>query len=139
MTVGIPFRPHHFLCALGFQGKGYSDRFTTNMAGIVHRLRGPGGGDVMLRVTIQADAICAPCPHKRGTGCAKAATITALDNRHAAALGLADGDRLTWNQAQARIRANVQPGDLATLCAGCAWLDLGLCEGALARLHSDSS
>jgi len=132
----IRFRPHHFLCALGFQGKGYSGSFTANMAGIVDRLRGPDGGDVPLQVTHQADAICAPCPHKRGIGCAKEAKITALDRRHASALGLADGDYLTWDDAQARIRARVAPGDLQRLCAGCAWLDLGLCEGALARLHA---
>lgn len=135
----IQFRPHHFLCALGFQGKGYSDSFTANMAEIVDRLRGTGGGDVILQVTPQADAICAPCPHKRGLGCAKSAKITALDKRHAAALGLADGDCLTWDAAQARIRAQVMPGDLQALCAGCAWLDLGLCEAALSRLHANGA
>lgn len=135
----IRFRPHHFLCALGFQGKGYSDGFTANMAEIVDRLRGTGGGDVILQVTPQADAICAPCPHKRGLGCAKSAKITALDKRHAAALGLADGDCLTWDAAQARIRAQVMPGDLQALCAGCAWLDLGLCEAALSRLHANGA
>ena len=135
----IRFRPHHFLCALGFQGKGYSDSFTANMAKIVNRLRGPDGGDVVLHVTHQADAICAPCPHKRGLGCAKSAKITALDKRHAAALGLSDGDCLTWDDAQARIRAHVAPGDLQTLCAGCAWLKLGLCEAALSRLHINNA
>lgn len=133
----IRFRPHHFLCALGFQGKGYSEDFTANMAGIVDRLRGPGGGDLLLQVTYQADAICGPCPHKRGLGCEKSAKITALDSRHAAALRLRDGGCLTWGDAQARIRSHVAPGDLQTLCAGCAWLELGLCEDALARLHTD--
>ncbi|MBN2759138.1 MAG: DUF1284 domain-containing protein [Rhodobacteraceae bacterium] len=135
----IRFRPHHFLCALGFQGKGYSDKFTANMAEIVDRLRGPGGENVMLHVTHQADAICGPCPHKRGVGCVKDTQITGLDNRHATILGLSDGECLTWNEAQARIRAQVMPGDLTSLCAGCAWLDLGLCEDALARLHADST
>jgi uncharacterized protein len=135
----IRFRPHHFLCALGFQGKGYSESFTANMAKIVDRLRGPGGGDVVLQVTMQADAICAPCPHKRGMGCQKSTKISALDTRHAAALGLTHGDDLTWADAQARIRAQVAPGDLASLCAGCAWLELGVCEDALARLHTQNA
>jgi len=135
----IRFRPHHFLCALGFQGKGYSESFTANMAKIVDRLRGPGGGDVVLQVTMQADAICAPCPHKRGMGCQKSTKISALDTRHAAALGLTNGDDLTWADAQARIRAQVAPGDLASLCAGCAWLELGVCEDALARLHTQNA
>lgn len=135
MTEAIPFRPHHFLCALGFRGKGYADAFTANMADIVKQLRGPEGDQVLLEVTRVADAICAPCPHRRGTGCAEIAKITALDTRHAQALGLEAGMQLSWREAQARIRAQVAPGDLAQLCAGCQWLELGLCESALSALH----
>lgn len=135
MTAPVTFRPHHFLCALGFQGKGYSDEFTANMAGIVARLRAPGGEGVEIEVTFQADHICAPCPHRRGVGCEKARKIAELDCRHAAALGLRDGTRLTWGAAQDRIIRNVPEGTLAQLCAGCQWLTLGLCERALSDLH----
>jgi len=136
MSQGVTFRPHHFLCALGFQGKGYSYSFTANMAGIVDQLRAPDGGVVKIEVTYHADSICAPCPHKRGLSCEKATKIAALDKRHARALSLADGDCLTWADAQARIVAQVPPGSLAQLCAGCQWLELGLCEAALLELHT---
>ncbi|TQM92778.1 DUF1284 domain-containing protein [Roseinatronobacter monicus] len=136
MSASVTFRPHHFLCALGFAGKGYSDDFTANMAAIVDRLRAPGGGAVQIEVTYQADSICAPCPHKRGQSCEKAAKIAALDTHHAQALSLADGDCLTWADAQARIVAHVPPGSLAQLCSGCQWLELGLCEAALSELHT---
>lgn len=138
MTADLPFRPHHFLCALGFQGKGYSDSFTANMARVVDQLRGPDGDSLMLRVAFQADAICTPCPHRLGTGCAKSAKIARLDARHAAALGLVDDMQISWADAKARIRQAVKPGDLQVLCAGCAWLPLGLCESALASLHSEN-
>lgn len=134
----VRFRPHHFLCALGFQGKGYSDTFTANMAGIVDRLRAPGSDGVEIEVTFQADHICAPCPHRRGTGCEKSAKIVAIDARHAAALRLRDGDRLTWREAQARIVDRVPEGALERLCAGCQWHALGLCERALSDLHARS-
>ena len=55
----LKFRPHHFLCTLGFQGKGYSPGFVANFQAIADRLRGPdlavagaldlavgGGGDI---------------------------------------------------------------------------------------------
>lgn len=135
MTGPFRFRPHHFLCALGFQGKGYSDDFTANMAQIVDLLRGPDGSDTELEVTVQADSICAPCPHRRGVSCDKAARIATLDQRHAAALRLKDGDRISWAEARKRIRAHVPPGSLAQLCKGCQWLGLGLCEAALQKLH----
>lgn len=135
MTGPVRFRPHHFLCALGFQGKGYSDGFTANMAAIVDQLRAPGGNLTEIEVTHQADHICTPCPHRRGLGCEKSAKIAALDTRHAAALGLRDGMRLTWGDAQDRIICNVPEGALEQLCAGCQWHALGLCERALSDLH----
>lgn len=133
----LRYRPHHFLCSLGFQGKGYSEGFTANMGAIVMgRLRAGGGDDTMIEVTTAADAICAPCPKRQGDGCEAGGKIARLDAAHAAALNLASGDRLTWGEAKARIRASVPVGSLARLCAGCEWEPLGLCDAALARLHA---
>lgn len=139
MSDPLVFRPHHFLCALGFQGKGYDSGFTENMAGIVARLRRMDGDDVMIEVRFSADTICAPCPHRRGTGCTHSAKIATLDHRHAQALGLQDGTRLTWGDARARIRAQIPAERLDALCAGCQWLDHGLCRSALDRLHRDGA
>lgn len=130
----IRLRPHHLLCALGFEGKGYSDGFTTNMGALVARLNASGGATEVV-IAPAADDICAPCPHRRGTGCTEQGRIDTLDARHAAALALEPGARLSWSAAQARIRERVAPGALARLCAGCQWLDMGACERALARLH----
>ena len=136
----LRYRPHHFLCSLGFQGKGYSDAFTANMAAIVMgRLRAPQGDDVLIEVVPATDDICAPCPKRQGSLCAVQPKIDALDTAHAAALSLSPGDRITWRQAQARIRENVAPGALAMLCKGCDWLPYGICETALAALHSDAA
>lgn len=132
----LRYRPHHFLCSLGFQGKGYSDAFTENMARIVMgRLRAPAGASEVIEVAAATDDICAPCPKRRGTLCKSQPKIDALDAAHARALRLNPGDRLTWGEAQDRIRAHVPPGSLGTLCAGCEWQPFGLCEAALARLH----
>jgi len=133
----LRFRPHHFLCALGYQGKGYSDGFTANMSAIViDRLRAPDGDATAIQVTGHADDICTPCPKRRGNLCTNQSAITRLDRAHAAALSLKPREILTWGQAQSRIRQFVAPGDLKTLCQGCQWLELGLCETALARLHN---
>jgi uncharacterized protein len=134
----VIFRPHHFLCALGYEGKGYSPAFTGNMTAIViGRLRAPGGGATEIRVTGGFDDLCAPCPHNRGHACASQAKIDRLDAAHAAALGLQPGDQITWDQAQDRIVAQVPPGRLKTLCAGCEWEAYGMCEAALGRLHAE--
>ncbi|KAJ55523.1 hypothetical protein ACMU_12580 [Actibacterium mucosum KCTC 23349] len=132
----VRFRPHHFLCALGYDGHGYAPDFTANMTAIVMgQLRRHGGGRTMIEVTGTADDICAPCPHRRSAGCDQQARIDKLDAAHAAALDLSPGDRLSWDEAQARIVDRIKPGDLTRVCDGCQWLRYGMCEAALARLH----
>ena len=140
MPDPLRFRPHHFLCALGYQGKGYSDAFTANMTAIVvDRLRAPGGDEVIIETTGATDDICTPCPKRRGRLCTNQQAIATLDRAHAAALKLKPRERLTWGEAQQRILDNVPPGSLKILCAGCQWLELGLCEDALLRLHKEAA
>ena len=136
MKHPIQFRPHHFLCALGFEGKGYSEEFTESMAALVEgELRAPGGEQVLIEVVEGADAICGPCPSRRGRGCANDEKIARLDAAHARALGLRTGDRLSWGEALARICA-LPESALQEICAPCQWLQLGMCEAALKRLHA---
>ncbi len=138
MIRPISFRPHHFLCALGFEGKGYSDAFTANMSRMVDGiLRSPDGDETLLSVTFEADDICAPCPKRRGVGCESQGKIDTLDRDHAAALKLSPEQTLSWAEAKERIVANVRPDDLDRLCSGCSWLDGGMCKSALTRLHRD--
>ncbi len=137
MTAPIQFRPHHFLCSLGYEGKGYSDDFTANMGAIVMgRLRAEDGNDCVIEVVEATDDICAPCPKRRGQLCIEQSKIGALDVAHAQALNLEPGDRLTWGDALERIKSTVQPDDLDQICAGCSWLGAGMCKGALSRLLS---
>lgn len=131
----IRYRPHHFLCSLGFEGKGYSPEFTANMIAIVMgRLRTAAGAEAQIEVVATADDICAPCPSRRGLGCETGAKIARLDAAHAEALCLAPGDRLAWGEALARMQ-DLPDGILKRICAPCQWLSLGMCEAALARLQ----
>jgi hypothetical protein len=131
------FRPHHFLCALGFQGHGYSPAFTKNFAAIVHQLCGPDGDSTEIIVTQAADHICQPCPHRRGQGCHQQAKITALDHAHADALQVKAGDQLTWGEAKKRIVQHISPEVFEDICKPCAWKALGVCREALQALHQN--
>lgn len=129
----LKFRPHHFLCAVGFAGMGYSDEFTENMAEIVRSLR-KNGDEITIEVTAHADSICAPCPHRRGEGCETAAKISALDEAHAETLRVRPGDQLSWGEAKQRIIANISVEKHHEICAPCAWRPSGVCERALTVL-----
>lgn len=133
----VRLRPHHVLCSVGFEGKGYNDAFLANMGHIVNgQLRGPAGAEVQVMVTDVADSICTPCPRRIGLGCEAQAAIDRLDRDHGAALGLAPGNRLTWGDCLERVRTRVAPDDLDSLCVGCRWLSMGACKAALADLRA---
>ncbi|UWQ20674.1 DUF1284 domain-containing protein [Jannaschia sp. W003] len=132
MTEDIALRPHHVLCAIGFRGRGYDDGFVGNMARVVGGLR----AGARVWITGEADAICAPCPRRRGAGCEADAAIARLDAAHSEALGIAPGERHDWTALERRAAERVVPEDLDRLCEGCRWLPLGLCRGALAELRA---
>lgn len=65
----ITFRPHHFLCTLGFQGKGYSPSFVENYTRHVEALH--DNEDVEIEVVEKGDTICSACPHQKKGGAMK--------------------------------------------------------------------
>lgn len=130
----MQFRPHHFLCTLGFEGKGYSPEFVANYLELASRLRAPGGDEVHIDVVGRTDSICDPCPNRRGKACESEGKISKLDAAHAKVLGLSPGDSLTWGEAKELIRKRMTLEAFETACAPCAWKSLGLCEKALVGL-----
>lgn len=138
MTVSL--KPHHVLCSIGYEGRGYDAPFVANMTRVVlGGLRGPRGTETPIRITFTADTICAPCPNRRGLGCASQGRVAELDARHATALGLRHGQSLTWGEAVDRVRRNIVPGDLDRICACCQWLGEGVCKRAVATLLADAA
>jgi hypothetical protein len=132
----LKYRPHHFLCTLGFQGKGYSPSFVENFQSIADHLRGPDGDEALIEVVGATDSICQPCPNRTGTTCTSESKIRVLDDAHQQMLGLRVGEILTWGQAQQRIAERVDTDSFHRACAPCAWKSLGVCEAALEELRS---
>ncbi len=130
----LKFRPHHFLCTLGFRGKGYSDAFVDNYKEIAERLSSADGDQVEIEVIEGADSICSPCPNRKGSGCESQTKIDRLDRAHAEVLGLKNGDRLTWGQAQERISERFDLTSFDQACAPCGWKALGVCAQSLSAL-----
>ena len=130
----ILFRPHHFLCTLGFQGKGYSDRFIQNFQDLKDHLEAPEGAETSLKVTLTRDAICEPCPNVHGSSCRTPAKIHALDQAHLTALSLKGDDILTWKEAKERIKQRISVEIFHDICKPCSWKELGICQKSLETL-----
>ena len=135
----LEFRPHHFLCTVGFQGKGYSPEFVANYKEIANTLRKPGGDAVRIRVTSVTDSICGPCPSKRGDLCETQEKIDRLDHAHAEVLGIREGDEFTWAEAKLRIADKFTLEKFHESCEPCSWKTMGVCEAALIDLKKGES
>jgi hypothetical protein len=131
IVLKIAFRPHHFLCALCFQGKGYSPEFVANFSEIMAYLNSTHGDDAVINIVEHTDSICAPCPSKRDNLCVVQKKILKLDSAHADVLGIKPGETITWGQAKERIRNQMTLEKFHHACAPCAWKKLGMCENVL--------
>lgn len=127
--MNIAFRPHHFLCALCFQGKGYSPQFIAHFTEITNALR--SDDKIAIYITEATDSICEPCPSRRAAQCLQQAKIQKLDQAHAAILQLQPGTTITWKEAKNRIKTNMSLQHFHEACAPCEWKKLGICEAVL--------
>lgn len=123
------FRPHHFLCTLGFEGKGYSPGFIKNYTQVKEALQ--NNEELPIHVVSHLDSVCSACPHNQEGACTTEEKIRALDDRHSQVLGFLPGDVLTWATAKQRIRENMTLAAFHEAYKGCQWKSLGICENVL--------
>ncbi|HCM40222.1 MAG: hypothetical protein A2Z97_02840 [Bdellovibrionales bacterium GWB1_52_6] len=131
----LKFRAHHFLCALGFQGKGYSPDFVDNFQQKVDLLKDEVHGPAQeLEIVEGLDAICEKCPNQDGAHCGSEHKVLRLDQGHAEALGVTNGQIVTWAEMKKRLAERMTLEKFEVVCAPCAWKSLGACRAALETL-----
>lgn len=113
-------RPHHGLCTLFFEGKGYSEAFTARMWEIIHQAE--QGGELCL--TSRADEICENCPNRQGDHCTGGSAMV-YDERVLSLTGLREGEVITVHQLQQAVKEKIlRPGKLEEVCGGCQWAEI---------------
>jgi uncharacterized protein len=131
------FRPHHFMCTLGFQGKGYSPKFVQNYARIVSVLQGSEGDQQLIRVVSDCDSICQACPRRTEQSCQQDNTVALLDDAHIQVLGLEIGQIVRWGEVKQLIKDKMSLVEFHRVCSSCVWKNLGYCEDALCSLKEN--
>ena len=110
-------RPHHGLCTLFFEGKGYSEPFVRHMETV---LREASTG-ARFCLTTEADEICAHCPNRRGNQCNSPKALD-YDRQVLRRIGLSEGDTVTLPDLQHLVEKRIlRPGQLEAVCGGCHW------------------
>jgi len=122
------------MCALGFEGKGYSPDFVKNFQKIVDQLNSEQRDQIEIEVVEGIDGICQPCPNHQSGVCQTEDKIKAFDERHAEVLSIKTGDTLTWEQAKKIIAEKMTLEKFHQACRGCSWKPLGICETHLKTL-----
>lgn len=138
MPPNITFRPHHFLCSLGYKGLGYSSKFVANYDKIIKIIR--ADETTPIQVVSGFDNICKSCPNKKTktNACVFENKIAKLDHAHLNILGLSHGESITWQEAKNRIKNKFSIEDFHKACEPCEWKKLGICEEALLALKNKS-
>jgi len=133
--MAINFRPHHFLCALCFQGAGYSVGFVRNFKKIMHTLNQDETTEI--NIVQHTDSICAPCPHRINLLCDTQEKIEQLDQAHAETLNIKTNTTISWENAKAQIKKNLTLEKFHKICEPCGWKESGMCEKVLREFLSD--
>lgn len=122
----MKLRPHHLICTLGYEGKGYSDSFVRHMNKITECLRTED--ELSIEVVNSTDDICARCPHMLDIDyCEKNEAVKSHDEKVSQALCLEER-KYTYQELLSIIRIKVTPEILSQLCGDCMWLPLTSCR-----------
>lgn len=135
--VPIKFRPHHFMCSLGFRGKGYSADFVRNYKKIVNLIK--EDESTLIEVAQYMDDVCTVCPNRiDDVVCKTQDKIVGLDKRHSKVLDLKPGEVLSWKQAKDKIKEKMTVEKFHYACQGCNWKVYGVCQESLENLQSEN-
>ena len=135
----LRIRAHHLLCILGFRGLGYSHEFVQKMGKVAEQLQ--SNATLPITLLAECDVICASCLHNKDNKCRKKpdseSKVRAKDLEVLRRLGLDTEAQMPVGKAWTRLKEKVAVKDIADICQGCEWLELGYCAEGLERLRAD--
>ncbi len=121
-------RFHHLLCLPLFEGKGYSDSFSVNMARIKEKAE---GSEEKIRFICGFDSICEGCPNKSEKGCLlnedSEENIEEKDRYIAELLGLESGFTAQYKTALKTAAEKIDRNEFEKICGECRWCKAGIC------------
>ena len=114
-------RAHHGLCISFFEGKGYSDDFTSNMSKMIALLE----ENPNVRIIDHTDEICKACPHDRSGVCDSSEKVRKYDNAVMKLCHIESGAKMSWNEfRQLVLKHIILENKLADVCGDCQWYDI---------------
>jgi len=124
-------RPHHLLCTLAFEGKGYSDIFAQNMTSIVKKLNSRRGLSVNL--IFSSDDICTKCPNLLQSGaCADNDKVMSMDRKVMELMHLEEKS-YKYGFLLDMVKHSITAESLNSICSSCTWFPYDICAGKILK------
>ncbi len=105
----------------GFQGLGYNEKFTANMAQIIEEIRKPSS---FIQIIVGVDSICENCPHKTSHGiCNKESelnNISEMDSKILEKLDIKEGSIVSSSLIPS-LAMNLSRQTVNKICGNCSW------------------
>ncbi len=128
----MKLRAHHGMCLAFFEGKGYNNAFTENMAKIQADMK----KDTVLTIIDGADVICHSCPRLQEEVCSGQEQTGTYDRKVLAYCGIEQNAILTWQAFSALISERIfRAGKRKEICGSCGWSYL--CDKKEVDMHMD--
>lgn len=133
----LVLRFHHLLCIPLFEGRGYSDNFSLNMAKIKQRLESSKENSkqsAVEKITFicDFDSVCENCPNKSEKGCLlneeDREKIEDKDRYIAQLLGEKSGYFADYFTALNLARDKIDSNEFIKICGQCRWYKAGVCS-----------
>jgi len=126
-------RPHHLVCNLCFQGKGYSAKFVENFSAIHESLKDPRNA---VKIVQGLDDICVKCPNWRVSHCQDEVIAGEIDRVYLKVLRLKYGNVMSIAQLTDLIKTRLTLPKFHMACAKCQWKKSKICENIIRRMKS---
>ncbi len=114
----VLLRPHHGMCILFYEGKGYSTGFTDHMSRVIRLLN----DDTSVRITSGPDEICSCCPNLNEKVCLSDEKVHKYDRMVLDMTGLQDGSECTYGEFSRSVKEHILlSGRRREICGDCEW------------------
>src|SRR5690606_20861246 len=124
-------RGHHLFCLLGYRGMGYSLEYVENMTIVHQTLR--QNPKTLIQIVKGPDHLCEKYPNTGEYHCQNN-SIYERDAKILEQMGLRIGQIVRWEEIETRIKQNVVPSDIQTVCESCSWRSYGVCEEGIQEI-----
>lgn len=123
----IYLRPHHLICNICFEGKGYNQIFIDNFTNI-HKQLSNNNCYIQLVKNSLLDDICKYCPENNSLHCVSEDKVSQLDSGYLKLFKLNYSDILNVNDVDSIIKRYLTLNDFRKICNKCSWYKYGICE-----------